>query len=317
MRKGLVSIVCMCLITAAGLFFCAPEIIPSSQEIDRFYINLLHKGESSYLSGYYAVAIKQLETAIFGLHADSILHTRALVHLSLAHYFENNTIASENYLRQALDIVGTDGFAAIELTEKAQQEISALLARFKLGAFTPQSGQNRVARKPDPNPDSSTTAAVPEENSPDDGISALESLIESNPSNVDNFYDLHKLYLQNGKRKDARKTLEQLIERHPDEINGYYLLGKMSYVDRKYKEAEQQFQEALRPRPNVMLSDEWIEEIRAYQIIAVYQRGDRDRALDIMAVSVHMYTEAKIRLLPLSGIDKNILREVIREYMKR
>ena len=37
----------------------------------------------------------------------------------------------------------------------------------------------------------------------------------------------------------------------------------------------------------------------------------------MMAVSVHYYTEANIRALPMSGTEKATLREIIREYLKR
>jgi hypothetical protein len=66
-----------------------------------------------------------------------------------------------------------------------------------------------------------------------------------------------------------------------------------------------------------MLSNELTEELKTYHILSVYLIGDKQRALDMMAVSVHLYTEAKIRSLPVSGPDKAVLREIIREYMKR
>jgi hypothetical protein len=91
----------------------------------------------------------------------------------------------------------------------------------------------------------------------------------------------------------------------------------MRFKDRKYKEAEKYFEEALITRRNIVLSQELIEEVKAYQIISTYLRGNKDRALDMMSVAVHMYTEAKIRALPISGKDKVNLRKIIRKYMKR
>lgn len=117
--------------------------------------------------------------------------------------------------------------------------------------------------------------------------------------------------------KKARKTLQKLLKTHPDEINGYYLLGLMRFRDGKFKDAEKQFREALKPRPYLTLSNELEEELKTYHILSAYNMGDKKRALDMMSVAVHMYTEAKIRALPITGIDKVTLREIIREYMKR
>lgn len=289
MRKGFAFLSNICLLVGLCLMFFGGNPI-QAQKIDPFYVGLLQKGEHSYLSGNYSKAISQLKTSLFGLYSDKTLQAKALIYLSLANYYMKETTQSRDSLTQALDLMGADGFATIELDDRARQEITGLLARFKLGEFTP-------------NTNSSDNPSASEDNDPDGAIA--------------NYYDLHKLYIQKGNRREARKTLEKLVEAHPDEVYGYYLLGLMRYQDRKFKDAEQHFREALRPRPNLMLSTDLDEEIRAYHVLSVYQRGDKKRALDIMAVSVHIFTEAKIRQLPLSGTDKAVLREVLREYMKR
>ncbi len=294
MKKGIVFLANICLLVGLGLMFFGGNPI-QAQEIDPFYVDLLQKGERSYLSGNYANAIRQLKTSLFGLHSDNTLQAKALIYLSLANYYVKETTSSKDYLVQALDLMGADGFAPIELDDRARQEITGLLARFKLAEFSPSPQEQKIISKPEPNTNSS--------DNPDGAIA--------------NYYDRHKQYIQKGNRREARKTLEELVETHPDEVYGFYLLGLMRYQDRKYKDAEQHFREALRLRPNLMISNDLKEEIRAYQIISDYQRGDKNRALDIMAVSVHIFTEAKIRQLPLSGTDKAVLREVIREYMKR
>ena len=84
-----------------------------------------------------------------------------------------------------------------------------------------------------------------------------------------------------------------------------------------YKEAETYFEEALKTRRNLVLADELIEEVKAYQILSTYLRGDRERALDMMATAVHLFTEVKIRRLPLEADDKEMLRKIIRDYLRR
>jgi len=300
------------LFSGVCLLLCVPNVLPSPQEIDPFYLGLLQKGESSYLSGKYDNAIRQLKTSLFGLHPDKTLQAKALIYLSLSSYYMKETSQSREYLEQALDLLGGESFSGVDINERIRGELSGLAAHFKLGEYTPEEPQTKIVTKPVPGPSENS----PEPGDPNHSIKDLEDIIADNPGNIGSYYDLYELYMQKERRSKARKTLEKLVKAHPDEIQGYYLLGLMRFRDKKYKDAENHFREALRPWPNITLSNELVEELKTYHILSVYYLGDKKRALDMMSVSVHLYTEAKIRQLPISGPDKATLREIIREYMK-
>jgi tetratricopeptide (TPR) repeat protein len=314
MRKGTVVFLSLCLLVCTWLIFSG-AIPLRAQDVDPFYIRLLQKGESSLLAGNYKVAVSQLTTSLFGLYTDKILEAKAQIYLSLCHYYMKDVDQSRDYLSQAIDLVGEKGIAALGLTEKVASEINGLAAHFQLGEFTPPPPESIIVSKPEP--DTNTAENPSGADNPESSIEELEALIEQDPANVGRFYHLYELYIEDEIRTKARQTLEKLIEAHPDEIYGLYLLGRMRFRDKKFKEAEARFRDALKPRPNVTLGDELLEELKTYHILSVYNMGDKQRALDMMSVSVHLYTEAKIRALPLSSTEKATLREIIREYMKR
>jgi tetratricopeptide (TPR) repeat protein len=314
MRKGFVCFSSFCLFICILLVFFGGFSV-QAQEVDPFYVNLLQKAEDSFHAGKYDKAISQLKTCLFGLSTNKELGTKALIYLSLSCYYITETSQSRDYLEQALNLMGQDNLANVDVDERIRGELSGLAAHFKLGEYTPEEAGTVIVDKP--NPDTNTSEISGEEGGSNSSAEELESLIEQDPENVGRYYHLYELYLDEGNRNKARRTLQNLIESHPDEIYGLFLLGRMRFRDKKYREAANHFQEALRPRPNITISNELAEELKTYQILSVYSMGDKQRALDIMSVSVHLYTETKIRALPISGTEKATLREIIREYMRR
>jgi len=314
MRKGFVYLSSICLLVGVCLMFLGGIPI-QAQEVDPFYLNLLQKAEDSYLAGKFDKAISQLNTCLFGLHADKELGTKALIYLSLSSYYIKETSQSRDYLVQALNLIGGENFASIDIDERIRGEISGLAAHFKLAEYTPEEAGTVIVGKPEPN--TYSTGDPGAESGSNNSIEELENLIERDPENIGRYYHLYELYMNEENKSRARRTLEKLIEAQPDEIYALFLLGRMRYRDKKYKDAASHFREALKPRPNIAISNELLEELKTYHILSVYSMGDRQRALDMMSVAVHLYTEAKIRALPISGTEKATLREIIREYMKR
>jgi tetratricopeptide (TPR) repeat protein len=314
MRKGAVQVSIFALFLCSTLLPFASTTV-QEQYVDPFYYNLLQKGESSYLSGNYAQAVRQLKTSLFGLHPDKNLRAKAFIYLSLCHYYLKDIDESETHLIQAINLIGHDGIASLGLTERVMGEISGLAAHFEVGEFTPPEPKPVIVSKPQ------AETSLPDdpsgESDPDNSIEDLERLIEQDPSDIGRFYHLYELYIGEEDRNNARRTLEKLIKAHPDEIYGLFLLGRMRYRDKKYKDAEEYFRRALQPRPSVTITDDLATELKTYHILSMYHSGDKQKALDMMSVSVHLYTEARIRALPLSSSEKAALREIIREYMKR
>ncbi len=314
MRKGVVLLLLICLQVGVCLLLFGGNFI-EAQYIDPFYIKLLQKGEDSFLSGKFDQAIDQLKTSLFGLHSDKKLQAKALIYLSLSSYYIRESTQSLDYLERALTLMGDEDFSSIGFNERVQGELGGIIAHFKLGQYSPGEAETVIVGKPEP--DSTMSEEGGNDNSSNTSPGLLEVMISKDPENIDQYYHLYEMYMEEKSTKKARKTLEKLVETHPDEIYGYYLLGRLHYRDGKYKDAEKQFGEALKPRPYQSLSSELEEELKTYQILSVYNMGDKKKALDMMSVAVHMYTEAKIRALPIDGTDKVTLREIIREYMKR
>jgi tetratricopeptide (TPR) repeat protein len=194
----------------------------------------------------------------------------------------------DNLTQQALQ--------TIDIPDQSLQQFTGLLARFQLSGYE---SETRVVVKREEN---TSTNPTPEETAAD-----LEERIQANPSHIVLFYDLYELYKSDHNPKKARKTLEKLVEEHPDEVYAFYLLGLMRFKQGKFKDAESHFSEALRPRSNLIISEDLMEEIRAYQILSAYLRGDEDRAREMMAESIHIFTEAKINDLPLDANNKRLL----------
>jgi tetratricopeptide (TPR) repeat protein len=267
------------------------------------------------LTGAYEKAIEDLKVSLFGLHPDKKLKAKALIYLSLSSYLLKDVDKSKNYMEQALELMGDEGFADVELDEKTRGELTGILARFELGSFTPREPEVTVVSKA--SYQAARNARRESSTGPDNLKEDLESRIKSNPANINNYYDLYEIYMEESNSRNARQTLESLVERHPDEIYAHYLLGLLRYEDRRYSQAEEHFREALSPRDNIMLSEGLIEELRAYLVLSVYQRGDKNRAYDMLSTTIQLFTEEKITSLPLSGIDKALLRQIVTEYRRR
>jgi tetratricopeptide (TPR) repeat protein len=293
------------------LFLCSSTTL-LSQDIDPFYTGLLEKGQRSFLSGDYANAIKQIKISIFGLSTDKKLLTKAYIYLAFSHYYNMDYKESEMNFQIALDLAEDVRFNEIDLDDKSRNELSGIMARFQLGEYTPPEPEIKIVTKPEERPSEN-----PSDNNTKQVIADLKDSITATPNNTILYYDLYEQYKKVDNKREGRRILEQLVDRHPEEIYAFYLLGLMRFKDRKYKDAEKHFEEALKTRRTLVLSPELIEEVKAYQIISTYLRGDKSRALDMMATAVHLFTEVKIRQLPLDGTDKATLREIIREYMRR
>lgn len=140
----------ICLLVGVSLAIAWSAPI-QAQEIDHFYLDLLEKGESSFQSGKFDKAISQLKTSLFGLHADKTLKAKALIYLSLSSYYIKESSQSRDYLQQALNLMGDEGFSGIDLDERFRGEISGLVVHFRLGESSPEKTETKIVGKPEPN----------------------------------------------------------------------------------------------------------------------------------------------------------------------
>jgi len=287
---------------AVYLFLLVVPII-SMQVIDPFYTRLLKNGKRAYLEGDYAGALENLEIAAFGLFPDKILQAEAYTLMALCRYHLREFQESRELLTKALGLMEEEELSELVLPEKARSELSGLLVRFELAGYEKPKPQVRIVRKRD---DLSPPVIGPGKDA-GELAADLERRIKADPSLVVNYYDLVAIYKKEGEKKKVRRTLERLVKVHPEEVYGYYLLGGLHYREGEYKKAEEYFTEALKPRRNVVLSEDLLQEVRAYQILSAYQQGDKERARRMMAASSHVFTLARIQTLPLGEEAKILL----------
>lgn len=102
------------------------------EQIDPFYRALLEKAQKSFLAKDYEEAARQFEIACFGLTANKMLMAKACVYLGLAKYHLKNITESEQYLREAAELVGEEGFTSLEIDETAMLDLEKLLTFFDI-----------------------------------------------------------------------------------------------------------------------------------------------------------------------------------------
>jgi len=100
--------------------------------VDPFYLKMLEKAEKELGRSDYARALKSLEIAAFGLAQDKGLLAKAYTYLGICHYHFKNITKSEEYLRQAAELLGEEEFASIRLLESMQPELDSLLALYNI-----------------------------------------------------------------------------------------------------------------------------------------------------------------------------------------
>lgn len=268
-----------------------------SQEVDPFYSNLLEKGEKSFLAGNYKDAVKELEIAAFGILGENKLRAKAYVYLSLSYYYLKETDKSEKYLKDAISLVGEEELRSLEIAESARIELENLLNSFKLKENQKQAAEKRSVRRVD--------------------IGLIKELvknIKAHPRNVDLYYELYNIYIDDNNFKAAKDMLKNLVKNNPGEINGYYLLAKIEFRERKYKDAEKIFERILELSKRIQIKESILAETRAYLILSSYLRGKRKQAREMVFARMDDFTNEKISSLSLDIQDKEKLQRIIKIY---
>ena len=272
------------------------------QNIDPFYLRLLHRGEESYKAEKYTTAVEQLEIAAFGLGADRTLRGKALVLLSLSHHYLQNTEDSDKNLKSALELLDESEIAALELNAPSLSTLQECLSRIR-----------------PPVPEKPALRDESGEQPPDDAEADLEEEIrlikvrmKSDLDNPAHYFDLFEAHRRQGDDKTARKTLQNLLKRKPEEIQAYYQLGALDYQSRRYKEAARYFNELFRHQGSIPFPEETLELARIYHILSVHFAGNRKKALKMLTGSLSLLTEERIHELPLSHRDRSQILQIIK-----
>ncbi len=103
-----------------------------AQPVDPFYVKMLDKAEKELSRLDYPRAMKDLEIAAFGLAQNKALLAKAYVYLGICHYQAKNISRSEEYIRQAVELLGEDGLGAIHVVAAVQGELDRLLVLYNI-----------------------------------------------------------------------------------------------------------------------------------------------------------------------------------------
>lgn len=152
------------------LISCAVILIPSevfsSQQVDPFYTSLFEKAQRAFLAKKYDDAAKQFEIACFGLAGNKTLRAKAYVYLGICHYHLKNMAKSEDFLRQAFELIGEEGFESLDIAESALPDLEKVLTLFNIRpAQKPLSAENtaQAQEKQEKPSDQREKLALPEE----------------------------------------------------------------------------------------------------------------------------------------------------------
>lgn len=301
------------LILFIAIMFLIGNYSLKSQETDPFYINLLNKGEKSFLARSYKEAIKELEIAAFGLLEKNTLRAKAYVYISLAYYHLKDLNKSKKYLKDAEELVGERGLRELKTEESIGIEVGNLLNSFQLREIQRQVKGKEKSKKFKPE------IKTPEEKKSlisghVEHIRELKKSIKADPRNIALYYDLYQIYRIINNRAAAKKILKNLVKYNPAEINGYCLLGKMEFKERDYKEAEQIFEKILKLGKRVQLEKNLSVEAKAYLIICSYLQGKRKDTQKMVFAWLNDFTLEKISSLSLEIDDKEMLKRIIEIY---
>lgn len=267
----------ICALGLIGLIIFAGTI-SYSQETDAYYVDMLKRGEKSFLDKNYDDAVQKLEIAAFGLLEEKKLRAKAYIYLSLCYYYQNNTEKSEKYLRDAANLAGEEGLASIEIDESASSALQELMDISAIGE--------------------------------------LERKIESDPNNDSYYFELFELYKKTNNLNAGRKTIQSLLEKNPVDAKAYHLLGMIFYKEQNYVEATKNFEKIFELAEILQIDQNLLAEAGVYLTLSVHHQGDRKRALTMIAGLLHYFTEEKITSITEDKNDRATLQNIIENHKR-
>lgn len=292
-KKHFLLFIFLCL----GLFLFA-----ESQEIDPFYLRVFNHGESLFKEGNFREAAKEMKVAVFGMEGHNEMLGKAHVYMGLSYYYLEQKEESEKHLKKALDFIGTEGINKIELSPKRKDDLSKILAYFGIVNLEPKT----EAVSPQPSKDKTKNKDVSENK-----INDLKKVLQENPKEIEAYYQLFNIYLENKNTKKARNTLEKLTKQHPLETKALYLLGTLHFKEKNFNKAEYYFSRIFAISKSREVPTEIMDPSRAYYILSFYYRGKKDKAYELAKEIRSFLTVDKINSLNLDETDRRVLSEIL------
>ncbi|MBD3413191.1 MAG: tetratricopeptide repeat protein [Candidatus Aminicenantes bacterium] len=272
-----------------------------AQQMDPFYQRLINEGETQFQEGRYAKAVQTLKVAVFGIEGHPDILGKAHVYLGLSYYYLNQESNSENHLRKAVQLLGTDGLSTIPLEPGIRSDLSKIFSY--LGILQEQSQSKPEELRESESPISDVTQQ--------NRIQQLKTAVKDQPDQTQAYYDLYEIYLQQGRSRKARDILEKLSRRHALESRALYLLGVNHFKKRRFKKAQTYFSRIFALAQSMDVASEITDSSHAYQILSFYYQGQKDRAYQWAESREPGLTEEKVGDMGLEERDQRVLLEIL------
>jgi tetratricopeptide (TPR) repeat protein len=279
-----------------GLSLQAPALPRSGfcgQAIDPFYLKSLKEGESQFQAKHYKEASDCLEIAAFGLHSKKDDLARTHVFLALCYAYLNDSAKSEQNVKSALALLGTDGLAAFDLPEPAKTDLAKVIRLFGLDKPAAPKADKPVGSTKPALPETRKAADIPAVKSPESQAAsapatklaseaALRERIRLEPRLAEPYYALAGLQVEAKDPAAARATLNSLLENNPAEIRAHLEIGRIAYRERRLKDAEKELEKFLDLNNSVPMDRRQVLEGKVLLALSAYLRGDSKKALDAL-----------------------------------
>ena len=213
----------------------------TSEQIDPFHQKLFEEGKYFYDNGNYTEAIENFEIAFIGLLDNESKLLECYIYLTVCFYQIKNLEKSKFFYNEIKRLNLQEYMKTIKppksLLDK-YHEIASYFSRFE--------AQAKIS-----SPDSSKkTADLPTITSPSSKeileaeIKRLKEAIKNDKRNLEAYFRLSTIYLEQGKNKKAKSVLKDLIKLDEKNGNAYFELGKIFVTEKKYYEALNQYRRA-------------------------------------------------------------------------
>ncbi|MFW6136748.1 MAG: tetratricopeptide repeat protein [Candidatus Aminicenantaceae bacterium] len=330
-HRNKTTIAAKALIFAAGFFLAAvlnsgftaafPGESPArgysfqDRQVDPFYNRMLEKGKASLMEGRHQDAVMELEVGIFGLQSRPRLQGEGHIYLALAYAYMEDLSRARDHLTQAAGLLKIEALWQFELPAPHKQKLEDLLteAGFRRPVLKDDAGSPVI----DPGEPLDPDAGIPDQPDSEETIQSLEQRLKSHPEETAVYFRLYSLYTREEKTGKAEKVLKKLIDQHPDSARGYYLLGRLHYRKREYKKAEEHLARVFTLSSRENVSQDILLMSRVYQLLSVYLRGDRERAVQMAAGSLDVLTGDQIQGLPITAPEKKQLLHIMETARKK
>ena len=279
-----------------GLFLQTPALpraVYGGQAVDPFYMKSLKEGEAQFQAKRYKEASDCLEIAAFGLHSKKDELARIHVFLALCYAYLNDSAKSEQNLKSAWALLGTDGLAAFDLPEPAKTDLAKVTRLFGLDKPAAPKAEKPSGGTPTAPPETGKAAEIPAlKSSGAPAASAtpikltseaeLRESIRREPRLAGPYYALAGLQVEAKDPAAARATLNKLLENNPAEIRAHLEIGRIAYGERRLKDAEKALEKFLELKNNVPMDRRQVLEGKVLLALSAYLRGDSKKALDAL-----------------------------------